>query len=287
MNDLNNYIRKSMQRRNNRPEPDFEGYSAIEMEFILWNVFSKESPIQLQKLTKKDYSEIPLLNQIKYLTKLIAESGELKLTKKGFLQRKIVRDIYAQGFLKDKLIELDNSKIYKELDSQTINLTRNIIEMSRLVKKRHGKLSLTKKGEKIIADDYKLLKKIFTTYTQKFNWAYYDGYKNEDIAQLGFGFSLILLSKYGDKKRRDDFYANKYFKAYPAIFKNNPTNDSISDNDIAKNCYSIRTFDRFLDYFGLINIEKCGKSWPSDKYITKTDLFDKFIKCLPHKERDF
>ena len=45
---------------------------------------------------------------------------------------------------------------------------------------------------------------------------------------------------------------------------------------------SLRCFDRFLSYFGFIKIEEVGKKWKPDKFIAKTDLFDKLIKVQPH-----
>jgi len=118
-----------------------------------------------------------------------------------------------------------------------------------------------------------LLLNIFKTFGQKFNWAYFDGYGENNIGQLGFGFSLILLSKYGDKRQIDRFYSKKYFQAFPDL-KDNMTKTNYGIGR-PSDCYSIRTFDRFLDYFGLIKID-------TDKFITKTELYDRLIKCTPH-----
>jgi len=68
--------------------------------------------------------------------KIVDSHGELKLTKPGYLPPKIVKDIYAQGFLKDKIIEFGISKLSKELDSMTIGLTKNLFEMTGLGKKK-------------------------------------------------------------------------------------------------------------------------------------------------------
>lgn len=284
IDELQKHIDKVMNEQNNKGLPNFEGYSPIEMQYILYDPFGDYSPIRLLKLADSDYKNIPILNQIKYLAKLIDESGELKLTKKGFLPTKIVADIYNQGFLKEEFIESGFTKLYKEKDSLTINLSRILIEISGLAKKRYNKLSLTKTGKKLLNNDFKLLLLIFKTFGAKFNWAYYDGYGQNNIGQLGFGFSLILLSKYGNKKRIADFYSNKYLKAFPKLINESldPTFGTI-DSRAAK-CYSLRTFDRFLDYFGLINIEK-EKHWDADEYITKTKLYDKLIKCTPHITR--
>lgn len=280
--DIQKQIDQLMNEQNHRSIPDFEGYSPNEMHMILHFTFEKDSPIKLQKLSGSDYKKIPILNQIKYLMDLIEKSEEIKLTKKGFLPTKVVLDIYHQGFLKDVFIEKGISKLYKETDSMTVNLSRILIELSGLTKKRNGKLSLTKSAMKILGDDEELLKKILLVFAKKFNWAYYDGYGDNQIGQLGFGFSLILLSKYAGVKRLDSFYAEKYFKAFPQLLENiDPKHDTLEN--FSRRCYSIRTFNRFLDYFGFIKIEEQGKEYDPIKYISKTDLFDKLIKCSPHK----
>ncbi|MEA2043395.1 MAG: hypothetical protein U9N85_12715 [Bacteroidota bacterium] len=204
------------------------------------------------------------------------------MTAKGYLPTKIVADIYSQRFIKDDTIESGISKLRKQSDSKSINLTRILIEISGLIKKRKGKISLTKKGKKIYSNNSELLKLILETFGTKFNWAYYDGYGDNQIGQLGFGFSLILLSKYGFEKQLDHFYSNKYFKAFPKLIDNiQPSQFDTTESQVGR-CYSLRTFDRFLDYFGLIKIEMANKSWNADKYIIKTELFDKLIKVRSH-----
>jgi hypothetical protein len=228
---------------------------------------------------------VPIFNQIKYLTDLLDKTGEIKLTNKGFLPTKIVSDLYSQGFLKDKYIEKGISKLYKETDSMSINLTRIIIELSGFVKKKNGKLSLTKTSQKILGDNEELLRQILLTYTSKFNWAYFDGYGENLIGQLGYGFSLILLSKYGQERRLDSFYSERYFIAYPRLLDTVIPNYGTLEK-YSTNCYSLRTFDRFLYYFGLINKEEQVNGYDTITFITKTDLFDRLIKCTPHNTRN-
>lgn len=283
LKDIQKHLDQVMKEQNNRSIPKFEGYSPFEMHHILHFTFGKDSPIQLQPLSESDYKEIPILNQIRYLTEVIEKNGELKLTSKGFLPTKIVSDLYQQGFLKDYYIETGLTKLYKETDSMTVNLTRILIELSGLTKKRNGKLSLTKNTRKVLDDNFKLLELLLSTFATKFNWAYYDGYGENQIGQLGYGFSMILLSKYGHEKRLDSFYAEKYFRAFPQLPDSlEPDYDTLER--YSARCYSIRTFERFLDYFGLINIDKKGKGLDSISHITKTDLYDKLIKCTPHKQ---
>ncbi len=263
---------------------EFEGYSPDEMQFILYETFENNSPIQLIPLTESDYREIPILNQIKFLSELINKQGELKLTAKGYLPPKIVSTVYDQGFLKDEFIESGFSKLSKELDSITITLTRILLEVGGIVKKRNNKLSLTKNGEKIFTDNHKLLRHIFSVFGSKYNWGFFDRYSNDIIGQLGFGFTLILLSKYGGTKQLDTFYADKYFKAFPMLIDYSIEPNFGTPETDASHCYSLRTFDRFLDYFGLIKIKRDNKKWDADKYIIKTEIFDKLIFCVPHNK---
>jgi hypothetical protein len=281
LDDIQKEIDKVMQEQNNRAIPEFENYSPFEMHNILHFTFENNCPLTIQKISDDDYERIPMLNQIKYFLELIRKSGELKLTTRGFLPTKIVKDIYEQGYLEEYVYFLHTPRVSRESDSMTVNLTRILAELSGLVKKRNGKLSLTKKGEKLYADNPGLFDLVFKTMTRKFNWAYYDGYGDNKIGQLGYGLSLILLSKYGGTKRQDVFYAEKYFKAFPTLIDHNFPSYLHTPEEVSNICYSVRTFDRFMYYFGLVKIERVGDRWNPDIFITKADLFDRLINIQP------
>lgn len=282
LEDIQKQLNKVMQEENNRAKPDFEGYSPYEMHQILHFTFGAESPIQLQKLSDQDYQKIPILNLIKFLAELIRKNGEIKLTAKGYLPTTIVANVYNQGYMNDHYLELRNIKQIKEADSTSVTLTRILLELSGLAKKRNGKLSLTKAADKILPDNFELLKLIINTFGSKFNWAYFDGYGENQIGQLGYGFTLILLSKYGNEKQTDTFYADKYFEAFPLLLDSlKPTYGTLEK--YSTNCYSLRTFEIFLVYFGVIEIEKIGKAWDTVTNISKTELFDKLIGVSPHR----
>ena len=278
---MQNQYDNLMQEQNYRSIDDFEGYSPMEMHSLLYDAFGEDSPIQLQKLNADDYAEIPILNLVRYITDLIAEAGELKLTNRGFLPTRVVAEVYHQGFLREGFVEYRRRKALREIDVKSVHLGRILGEISGIVKKRYNKLSMTKKGEKITADNFSLLEHLFKVYCTKFNWAYLDGFGDDRIGQVGFGFSLVLLSKYGDKKRIDTFYSEKYFKAFPKLimYIREPRYETIERH--VSRCYSLRTFDRFMYYFGLIKIEQ-EKVFDSDKLIEKTKIFDRLITCRPH-----
>ena len=116
-------------------------------------------------------------------------------------------------------------------------------------------------------------------FTCQYNFAYFDGYENETIGQLANGFSLILVSKYGNQKRSYRFFADKYFKAFPDLLKNDDLNYFPTEKSSAQ-CYSLRTFERYMLYFGLIEIEQT--KYPEQEiYILKSPLFDRVIEIVP------
>jgi len=182
-NDLQQFARQYMDRQNNRPIPEFEGYSPNEMQYLLHDPFGPDSPLKLNVLDEADYRLIPMLNMIRYLGERLKKTGEMKLTAKGFLPVKIVADLYEQGFYKEEMIESGIVKLYKQTDSHSIDLAGKLSDIAGLTKKRNNKLSLTKNGEKLLGNNAELLRQLLLTFGYKFNWAYYDRYESEKSAK--------------------------------------------------------------------------------------------------------
>lgn len=279
------FINTFMLKQNHKALDDFEGYSAHEMRIMLYNPFQEDCPFQLKPLRDHEYKTIPIFNQIRYLINIIQEQGELKLTQNGYLPPKIVKKIYAQGYMKEKYLGEEGFPLNKERDSSTVHLARIILQASPIVKKQHNKLSLTEKGKVIIAKNSDLLEKIFKSYSTKFNWAYQDRYADDKIGQLGFVFSLILLKKYGSSYQPAVFYAKKYLGAFPDLIDRSKKPLYGSPELVAAESYLLRTYERFMSYFGLIKIKENNDYKLGRNLYMKTALFDKLIKVLPHKER--
>ncbi len=275
MDDLIKYISQTIKTQNNTPLNDFEGYSPNEMNLLLHYPLAISCPLQMLKVDNEIYTKIPFFNNVKYLLEQIEVQGELKLTAKGFLPTKVVADIYQQGFIKELMIEEGYYKLYKESDALAVHLTRILTELSSLVKKRNNKLSLTKKGQTQLKNNSDLFRNIFETFTVKFNWSYNDGYENEKVGQMGFAFTFILLEKYGQEFRSKDFYSEKYLKAFNFKIESSDEDQA----DYSTRAYKVRTFERFLDYFGLIEYETKRE----DSKIKASKLFSDIFKILPHK----
>jgi hypothetical protein len=220
-----------------------------------------------------DISEIPIIKQIRFFISQIDCSKGVKLTKAGNLPPLIVKELYHQKILRDYAIEDGITTLNKESDCDVIVLTRILCELSGLIKKRNGILTVTKKASGIV-DSNKLLPLILSTFTEKFSWAFFDGYQNDSIGQVGWWYSLSLISQYGNISRNSKYYAEKYFEVYPHLLTERSFDGSIDAN---YSCYSVRTFDRFLEYFGFTETTQTTEKKLLDSFVKKTDLFDTFI----------
>lgn len=249
----------------------FEGYSSSEMKSMLYEFLEPKCPVQINLLAEEEYLEIPLFKQVKYLLQLIANKGELKLTKRGNLPVKIVADVYRQGFLKDYWIEKGYAKVYNEGRIVSILITRVLLELSPLIKKRHNKLSLTRKGVKIKESNQLLFQELYNVFTKKYRWGFLDRYNDDHLGQFGFVFSLLLLHKYGRTERSVDFYAEKYFRAFPGLMEN-----SAEPPIYCYSAYTLRTFENFLEFYALVEISP--RNYRESQKVKTTNLFHRVVK---------
>jgi len=280
--DIKRKLEASIIEYNTKPIEDFEGLSPADMRYVLYEPYSNDSPLKINKsIDDKVLDQIPLFNQIEYLLHILITAGEIKLTSTSSLPTKIVKDIYSQGFLHDFAVDEGITKLYAETSCNTIHLTHILVELAGFTRKKNGKLSLTKNwGERIKSKDRNsLFHKTFETFTQQFYWGYFDGYQGQQTGQFGFAFSLLLLSKYGNTEREDRFYSEKYLKAFPDILMEYPDeNVTIEPNRQFHRCYSVRTFERFLEHFNLVESRFEGKSrFGSKTFLKKSTIYDSII----------
>lgn len=249
----------------------YDGIPPDQMHELVSDPFGSDI-ISLKKLSDEQYRLIPIINQAKCLAHIIEGVEEIKLTQTGALPVKVVLDLYQNGGMTDEPIESGIVKLSKENDSRVVQLTRILLQLSGIIKKRNNKISLTKKGSTVISDNEKLLPLLFTTYCKRFNWGYFDGYELDTWGQVGCGFTLRLLSRYGNLKRKSTFYAAKYFDALPDLL-DFPFSVEIQNQGFR--AYAHRTFNYFLSDFGLVEYTDKEILEPGD--VIKTKLFDAFI----------
>jgi hypothetical protein len=209
MKALQEELNRKMEDINSTPMEDMDNLSPIDMHHILNSTFESNSPIGFkEKIDDEILEQIPFLNlSILYLN-IIDHQKELKLTPKGNLPRKICFQLYETGIIKEDYIERGIVKLNKEGDSYAIQNIRIINLLSGNTKKRNNKISLTAKGKKLLLDESKqeLLESLFQTNCKEFNLGYHDGHPQEAEIQQLFGYTLYLLLKYGEEKRKFNCY---------------------------------------------------------------------------------
>jgi hypothetical protein len=274
--ELNDFGKKVMDEQNNDPNPDFEGLSPNQMHHILYAPFSKDSIIQFKEKNKKQEIHSPMVDACKKILGKIDPEKGLKLTQKGYLPRDLVKEIHFAKTKPNKDFHGLTISVNKEMDSEIASMAHAMIDISNLVKKRQNKLFLTTKGKEAAADDFLLLKYLFMAFVEKFNKGYLDGYDSDEIGHVGILYVLYLVNKYGQKERNAEFYADKYFTAFPMLsgqiepmpFETDSYNPSIQ-------CFITRVINRGFTLFGFIHERyERGTNIATDYFIKKTPLLE-------------
>jgi hypothetical protein len=148
--------------------------------------------------------------------------------------------------------------------------------VAKLLKKVKGKLLLTKSGMMFLKAEKRtdFFLKVLKSYTTEFNWAWNDGYTDFQIGQFGWGYTIILLYTFGDKRRPKQFYAEMFLKAFPKFIEMIPRTEGFNtQKEDFINCYILRSFERFAEWFGFA--EDCNKGFfpkNNDNVIRKDTL---------------
>ena len=264
--------------RSNMPVENFLGLTPTEVHYLLYDTFGEKSPLQFRNdLDDTMLDQIPLFRIVEEYLKIIKRDKQIKLTPLGALPKKVMVELYDKKILLDEHIESGLIKLWREQDCISIANASFTSKLAGLVKKANGKLALTKKGVKLLQPENRILlfKLFFQTFTEKLMWGSNDGYPDKAVGQLGWAFSVYMLTQFGDQPYTTDFYAEKYLKAFPNFITFFKPSYSTPERQCA-HCYSIRTFNRFLLWFGFVTVErqKHYLDLETDKF-TGTDLVKK------------
>ncbi len=257
MKTLEEEFSKRQNELNHRPIADFDNLSPQDMFNLIHNPFENECILQYKKVIPGSVLEqIPFLNLVEYFLNRIEQNGFIKLTSRGNLPTKFVKELYSLRLIKEETIESGISKLSKESDSISISNLKIISMLSGLTKKKHGKLSLTKQGQKLIkpVNRIGLLKEIFNSYGFKFNLGYHDGYTESNGTQTCLSYTIFQLLRNGEQEKNISYYSQKMIKAYPhLLFDFNDSTYSTPAKQF-QSCYRTRLIERFLKWFNLVEV---------------------------------
>ena len=281
LEEANKIAKQLMQQQNNSPVDDFQGLSPFQMHYLIHEPLHPDSILKIKELSEEQLESIPMFCQIRFLAQIIADSNGLKLTQSGFLPMKVVEAVYNQGYIKEYFVEQGIQKRMREDEIASIYIARILLEVMGMTKIRSGKLSLTKKAEKLLANGQLFLNTLLQNYLKKFNWGFMDGYEDDRIGQMAGAFSIYLVHKFGNQKRMDTFYAEKYIQAFPMLL-DSPIPVHQEPVDYVGHIYIYRAIQQFLVYFGLIEYQR-GKRYDDDSFVVKTPVFDELVSFDTNK----
>lgn len=275
-------VKKLIYQHNNKPKNNFSGLSPFELHEIIHDPFGLKCAIQIQdNIDSETLNEIPFFRICEEFLKILQRDKFIKLTPLGALPKKVMVELYEYKFITDRRIESGISKLSREQDSIAIQNARYVCEIAKLVKKRDGKLSLTKNEEKLLEDRESLFRLILSTFSFDFNWAINDGYPDEPIAQYGNLYTVFLLLKYGNEPRENKFYAKKYLIVFEKFLELFNDLDYSSLEIQFLNCYEIRSLYRFTDWFGFTITS--NKKYGEESTTQATKLLSKIYKYAPQE----
>lgn len=260
---------------NNSPSQRLSDLSPIQFFELTHNSFLPNSPVKFrEEIAIGVYNQIPFLNLIKAFLNVILQDGFIQQTPTGRIQVKILARIYAEKHLTDEFIERGINKLSSEDYWPTIVAVKTVCKKAGITRIEKNKIVLVKKNIAFLDPENidPLFKAIYLAYSEEINWAYFDGYLNFPIGQYGVNFSIYLLMKYGKEFHEDLYYSERYLKGYPNFSQE--FNEDFSLKDF-QHCYSLRTFDRFTNLFGLTQTKEFGLL---KKEVIATDLLYKIFK---------
>lgn len=271
LEEINQLLTKFQHKINNSPVEDFDGLSPKQMNQLLYYPLLNESILQFQKLDDATINQVPLFTLAEILLNEIKNKGKIKLTTKGNLPMYICNLLHIQNLIKWEYMEMN--KIFNEDVVPYIWPLKQYLLDEGLVKKQNNSLSLTKKGNVYLTVNKEIqFKQLFNYFANKFHWGnFYDTSLSFKCGQLGWAFSLLLVYKYGDKTRETSYYSHWLYKAF---------GDENLDIENYDRVYSIRFFEYFCTWFGLIQYEIIKNKNPymyNICLVTKTKLFEKLF----------
>lgn len=281
--ELNEEVSNMIEAYNDMPLDAFAGLSANQMHNLLYFPLESGSPVLLhQDIPDPVLDRLPFFRLTEELLKIIRRERGIRLTKTGALPIAVLKEIYSHGFIPIRAIDEGIGKIRRE-DDYAVFLSLNAnTRLTGLVRKTHDRLFLTKKCEKLITSNSRndLFHIIFRTFANKFNWAYNDGYPEFPIGSFAYGLSIYLVAKYGNIARPHAFYSDKFLAAFPSSLASFRETSFRSPEKLFADCYEVRTFSRFLEWFNLVEAIHSVNGSRRESTVKATDLFTSVFEIL-------
>lgn len=203
---------------NSAPLDHFLGLSTIEMHHLIAEPFGANSPIQFcEEINDNILDQIPLFLLAEELIEIIQREKVLQLSVVGSLPEKVLLELYSKRFILDENLENGTNQLKQEDDFVALKITRLLLEKIGFLENTKNELRISEGLSKLISSKQRvqIFKHLFQAFTSELSWGNYDDCLDKSVGQMGWGFTIIMLDKFGDQARNIDFYADKYSRAFP------------------------------------------------------------------------
>ncbi|RZK14562.1 MAG: hypothetical protein EOO56_24665 [Hymenobacter sp.] len=244
---------------NATPLADFCGLSPAQMHQLLFHPLEPGGVVRLRTEAPSEVlDQIPFLRLTEAFLRLLHREGGIRLTPLGALPLKHLRELYALGFILEPGVETGTHKLHREIDSLALTTLHQTTRLAGLARLARGQLLLTKKGSQLLAASQRpvLWQLVLHTFTARFSWASHDGYASPDAGQMGWAYSVYLLARFGAAVHPVSFYAEHYQRAFPIALVDFAEATYASPTEQLASCYEVRTFERGLNWFGLVAVSQ-------------------------------
>lgn len=271
---------------NNRPEGRYSGLTYNEIHRLTFEAFDADSPLLINPaIPDETLDRLPFFRLTEELLKIITRDGYIKLTPLGALPKKTLTELYGHRFILEYGVESGIHKLTREVDSNALSALHRNTTLAGLISKRQGKVALTKAASRILSTGSRrdLFVRTWQAYTEKLPWSKLDGYPELPVGNLGWAYTIYMLLQEGEISHEVRYYGAKYLLAFPEFMEIFPqrTYGTVEENLIS--CYSLRTFERFLEWWGLVKKTREPVSWTEKDqttYVATPALKDVFrISC--------
>jgi hypothetical protein len=265
--------------RNSSRDDDFCGLSLTEMRGLLCFPFGEGSPLSIRRdIDDSTLDRIPFFRLVEETLRIIDRDGFIPLTEYGDLPSEALVELHSHKFIVDPYLDNATASLCQEENSKIFLTLHCVLAHINLVSNRNGGLVLTAVGQQLIRNKLRLqlFEILLAAYTLRFHWAWNDRCPPFPVGQLGWGYSLYLLAKFGDRQRTIQFFADKYQKAFPTMLDILGLQPYDRPEYFFVTSYSARCFRRFFEWFGFVALEKPDPIVePETQVVTTTDLVNK------------
>ena len=249
--ELEGYIKGSIEQDNYRSVDDFLGLSSAQMHSLITNpTFPQNVLFSLnENITPEDLANNRAAAFSDCLLKLIFdEGGSIPLTPKGNLKQ-----VHCTRLVDTIITKIPvNHVVRSEDDFPEITAMKYSVQFAGYVDILNTRIRLTDAGTKYIAapDQVRLFLDVLIAYAEKYDWlADFDPPEGFRIIQDTLPFSLYLLKRHENSFVEKDRYIDMFSAAFPTL---RDYNDPYSGFSLLRLLYGMTFLESFLVHFGLV-----------------------------------